>query len=432
MLLDFAAMIVASETRIVLGVSGGIAAYKSADLCRRLIERGFHVRVVMTASATRFVAPLTFQAVSGNPVHTSLLDEAAEAAMGHIEIARWAQRVVIAPATANVLAKLANGIADDLLTTLCLATEAPIVVAPAMNQQMWLAAATQGNVATLRGRGVYVLGPGSGDQACGEVGPGRMLEPLDIAQRLALLSRSDTSERTQPHAASGVPVNAGASTLAGRRVLITAGPTREALDPVRYITNHSSGKMGYAVAAAARAAGAQVTLVSGPSQEVPPSDVEFVPVISAADMQIAVTAHVEHADIFIGAAAVADYRPAAYSDEKIKKGGGGRNLALERTVDIIASITARAAPPFAVGFAAETHDLQGNALSKLERKSLDMIAANVVGKPGSGFAGDENDLTVYWRGGSKGLGVASKVRLASELIALIAEKYFEKNRAQAT
>ena len=390
--------------RIVLGVAGGIAAYKAADLVRRLRDRNFEVRVVMTAAAREFVAPLTFQALSSNPVHCDLLDEQAEAGMGHIELARWADLVLIAPATANVLARLAHGFADDLLTTLCLATTAPVVVAPAMNQQMWEAGATRANVLALLERGVATLGPGEGDQACGEVGPGRMLEPDEIAARIAARFRGGALE--------------------GVEVLVTAGPTREALDPVRYLTNHSTGKMGYAVAVAAAEAGARVSLVSGPTALPAPPGVERIDVTSAEEMYTKVMARAARCDIFIAAAAVGDYRPARCAEQKIKKEDGPATLDLVRTPDIAAGVAAMDGGPFTVGFAAETESVQAHAQDKLERKGLDMIAANRVGLPDRGFASDRNALSVLWRdGGIRELGLAPKAELARSLIALVAERY---------
>src|SRR5215831_9459847 len=308
--------------RILLGVTGGIAAYKSPDLVRRLRERGAEVQVVMTASAREFVAPMTFQAVSGNPVRTDLWDPAAEASMGHIELARWADLVLVAPASAGFIARLAAGQADDLLTTLCLATEAPIALAPAMNRVMWANAATRANVALLHGRSVQTFGPAEGDQACGEVGAGRMLEPLELADRAAHLLRGD-------------------GPLKGRRVMITAGPTRERIDPVRFISNRSSGKMGFAVAAAARELGADVTIVSGPVNLTTPPGVKRIDVESAADMLNAVMKNVEGVDIFIATAAVADYRPACAVDCKIKKTSESLDVKMERTVDILATVAAR-------------------------------------------------------------------------------------------
>ena len=389
--------------RIVLGVAGGIAAYKAADLVRRLREREFDVRVVMTASAREFVAPLTFQAVSSNPVHCDLLDEQAEAGMGHIELARWADLVLVAPATANVIARLAHGLADDLLTTLCLATTASVVLAPAMNQQMWQASATRANVLTLLDRGVAMLGPGEGDQACGEVGPGRMLEPDEIAARVAARFRDGA--------------------LDGIEVLVTAGPTREALDPVRYVTNHSTGKMGYAVAAAAAAAGARVSLVSGPTALPAPPGVERIDVTSAEEMYAEVIARAPRCDIFIAAAAVADYRPARFAEQKIKKGDGARSVDFVRTPDIVALVAAMDDGPFTVGFAAETESVQAHAQEKRERKGLDMIAANRVGLPDRGFASDRNALSVLWRDGVRELDLAPKAELARSLVALVAERY---------
>ncbi len=399
--------------RVLLGVSGGIAAYKSPDLVRRLRERGFDVRVVMTRGAANFITPLSLQAVSGQPVHTTLLDEQAEAAMGHIELARWADVVLVAPATADLMARLAHGLADDLLTTLCLATDAPIVLAPAMNGRMWAAAATRSNVETLRARGVRMLGPGSGDQACGEVGEGRMLEPAELA---ALLD-------------AGVPVPGRSQELAGLGVLITAGPTREAIDPVRYISNHSSGKMGYAVAAAARAAGASVILVSGPSDLPAPSGVERVCVESANDMRDAVLSRVEGCDIFISAAAVADYRPAVRAEQKIKKKETSLEIALVRNVDILAEVAAGDHPPFTVGFAAETERLEAHAREKLARKRLDMIAANPVGGENIGFGVDTNRLRVFWKDGEADLGEATKTDLAGRLVALVSGRFREKHPA---
>jgi phosphopantothenoylcysteine decarboxylase/phosphopantothenate--cysteine ligase len=388
-------------TRILLGVTGGIAAYKAAELVRRLRERGAEVQVVMTAGAREFVTPLTFQALSGRPVRTDLWDASAEAAMGHIELARWAEQVLVAPASADFLARLAHGRADDLLATLCLATSAPIAVAPAMNRLMWANAATQANVATLRARGIAILGPGDGEQACGETGPGRMLEPAEILAAL------------WPQRAGGV--------LAGRKVLVTAGPTRERIDPVRFITNRSSGKMGYAVAEAAHAAGAEVILVSGPVGVATPAGVRRVDVETAEQMMAAVDEHLPGTDVFIAAAAVSDYRPVQAAAEKIKKTSDSLVLALSRTTDILATVAARTPRPFVVGFAAETQNVERNALAKLEGKRLDMIAANQVGD-GLAFDCEDNALTVYWPGGRRELARAPKRRLADELVAVIAER----------
>lgn len=391
-----------SKTRILLGVTGGIAAYKSPDLVRRLIERGAEVQVVMTQAAQKFVTPMTFQAVSGRPVRTDLWDESAEAAMGHIELARWAELVLIAPASADLIARLAGGRADDLLTTLCLATEAPIVIAPAMNRVMWANKATQANVAALVARGVRFLGPASGNQACGEVGAGRMWEPNLLAASLL-----------EP------PANAGL--LAGLSVLITAGPTRERLDPVRYLTNRSSGKMGFAIAAAAREAGGHVTLVTGPVNLPTPAGVTRINVESAREMYAAVHRHIAEADVFIAAAAVADYQPVKIAKQKIKKDGGMVKLDLEPAPDIVKSVADMAKRPLVVGFAAETNDVEQNARAKLKRKNLDMIAANKVGE-GIAFDCEDNALTVLWPGGKVEVARAPKLQVARELIALIAQR----------
>jgi phosphopantothenoylcysteine decarboxylase/phosphopantothenate--cysteine ligase len=390
------------KKRILLGVTGGIAAYKSPDLVRRLIDRGADVQVVMTAAAQKFVSPMSFQAVSGRPTRSDLWDSAAEAAMGHIELARWAELILIAPASADFIARLAGGRADDLLATLCLASEAPIVVAPAMNRVMWANAATQANVELLVSRGVRVLGPGTGNQACGEVGPGRMLEPLQLAENLL----------------APLP-NAGL--MAGLNVLITAGPTRERLDPVRYLTNRSSGKMGFAVAAAAREAGAHVTLVTGPVHLSAPTGITRIDVESARDMYAAVHRHVAEADVLIAAAAVADFQPVAVAKQKIKKQGAGVKLDLEPAPDIVKSVADMAKRPFVVGFAAETNDVEANARGKLKRKKLDMIAANRVGD-GIAFDCEDNALTVLWPGGRADIGRGPKLEVARELIALIAQR----------
>jgi phosphopantothenoylcysteine decarboxylase/phosphopantothenate--cysteine ligase len=394
--------------RVLLGVTGGIAAYKSAELVRRLREQGAEVQVVMTEGARQFVGPLTFQALSGRPVRSDLWDATAEAAMGHIELARWAERIVIAPASADFLARLAHGHANDLLTTLCLATDAPIAVAPAMNRLMWANAATQANVATLRARGVTILGPAEGEQACGETGAGRMVEPAEIIAAL--------SPRTN---ATGA--------LAGRKVLLTAGPTRERIDPVRFITNRSSGKMGYAVAEAARDAGADVVIVSGPVNLPTPAGVRRVDVETAEQMMEAVRAHLPGTDIFIAAAAVSDYRPVQAAVEKIKKTSDSLMLAMSRTTDILATVAAGTLRPFVVGFAAETQNVERNALAKLEGKRLDMIAANQVGDR-LAFDCDDNALTVYWPGGKRELARAAKRDIAAGLVAVIAERYASGER----
>ncbi len=388
--------------RIVVGITGGIAAYKAAELVRRLKDAGAEVRVVMTPAATEFITPLTLQALSGRPVHVHLLDASEESAMGHIALARWADAVVVAPATADFMAKLAHGRADDLLSTLCLASRAPLLLAPAMNTVMWEHPATQANARLLRERGLRLLGPAEGEQACGETGPGRMVEPPLIAETVAGLF------------VSGV--------LQGKTVLVTAGPTREALDPVRYISNRSSGKMGYAVAEAAMEAGARVLLVSGPTALTPPPRVECVTVESAAEMHEAVLARLAAVDIFIGAAAVADYTSAA-APQKIKKNDARVALELTRTLDIVAVVAAHKPRPYTVAFAAETENLLANAQHKLEAKNLDLVAANWVGRPGLGFDGDDNALTVLWRGGQAEWPAASKRALARQLISLIAEQY---------
>lgn len=393
---------------ILLGITGGIAAYKSAELVRRLRDAGTEVRVVMTRGAQAFITPLTLQAVSGNPVHTDLLDPSAEAGMGHIQLARWPDRIVVAPASAHFLAKLANGLADDLLSTLCLATEAPLMVAPAMNSKMWVHPATQENCRVLAERGVQLAGPAAGDLACGEVGSGRMLEPDELVATLS--------------AGRG-------GALDGLRVMVTAGPTREAIDPVRYVSNRSSGKMGFAVAAAAAAAGAQVTLVSGPVALATPLGVERVDVESAAQMHQAVLGRVAQSDIYIGAAAVADYRPRESAPSKIKKNEEELVLSMARTPDILAEVAAQPDGPFTVGFAAETERVEEHGRAKLEAKGLDLVAANRVGR-GEGFEAEENELTVIWAGGGQHLERAPKGELASRLIALIAERFHAQDPAK--
>ena len=398
-----------ANKRILLGISGGIAAYKSAELTRRLRDQGALVRVVMTPAATEFITPLTLQALSGNPVHTELLDHAAEAAMGHIELARWADVIVIAPATANFIARLSNGLADDLLATLCLATTAPLLVVPAMNQQMWRNPATQENIARLQARGITLLGPASGAQACGETGPGRLLEPDEIVAAISAAGRTNQ--------------------LAGVRVMVSAGPTREFIDPVRYLSNSSSGRMGYAVARAAAEAGALVTLITGPVALTPPARVRVIEVVSAEQMHAAVLAEAASCDIFISAAAVADYRSRQTALHKMKKQDTGIVLRLEKTPDILSEIATLARPPFTVGFAAETENLSDNAKQKLVQKNLDMIAANRVGD-GLGFDSDKNALEVYWPGGSQSLGTAAKEKLARQLMGIIVARYREKSSQQ--
>jgi phosphopantothenoylcysteine decarboxylase/phosphopantothenate--cysteine ligase len=394
--------------KVLLGVTGGIAAYKSPDLVRRLREQGAEVQVVLTAGAREFVTPMTFQAVSGREVRSDLWDPEAEKAMSHIELARWADFVIIAPATADFLARLATGQADDLLTTLCLATDAPIALAPAMNRLMWSNPATQANVATLESRGIHVWGPGEGDQACGEVGAGRMLEPTQLAA----------------YAANAI---APTGPLAGKRVLLTAGPTRERIDPVRFISNRSSGKMGFAVAAAARDAGAEVTIVCGPVNLATPPGVKRIDVESAADMLNAVMKNIDGVDIFVATAAVADYRPACPVECKIKKTSESMDLKMERTVDILATVAARTPRPFVVGFAAETDSVEQYARQKLLKKNLDMIAANEVGHD-KVFEKDDNALLVLWRDGRLEMPHAPKVALARDLVALISERYAERGK----
>lgn len=389
--------------RIVLGVTGGIAAYKAADLARRLQDAGAQVQVVMTDGAQQFITALTFQALTGRPVRTSLWDAAAEAAMGHIELARWADRILVAPASADVIARLAQGQAGDLLTTICLASEAPLALAPAMNRVMWAHPATQANVATLRSRGALILGPGEGDQACGETGAGRMLEPLDIVAALG--------------------AGTGPGPLAGRRILVSAGPTYEDLDPVRYLGNRSSGKMGFAIAAEAERMGAEVTLVAGPVSLATPARVRRVDVRRAEQMREAVLAALPGQDVYIGAAAVADYMPARTEAQKIKKSADPRTLALVRTPDILAEVAAHPRrPALVVGFAAETAEVETNARAKLAAKQLDLVAANDVSVAGIGFEGDDNALTVYWPGGAEAIARGSKPEVARRLLALVAAR----------
>jgi phosphopantothenoylcysteine decarboxylase/phosphopantothenate--cysteine ligase len=390
-----------SSKRILLGVTGGIAAYKSADLVRRLREAGAEVRVVMTRGAQAFVTPLTFQAVSGHPVHTRLLDESAEAGMGHIELARWADEVLVAPATADFMARLAHGLADDLLSTLCLATTAPVTLAPAMNHRMWANPATRDNCRLLEQRGVRLCGPASGDQACGENGPGRMVEPREL---VALL------------------VSAEGGMLAGRHVVVSAGPTFEDIDPVRYIGNRSSGKMGFAVAAAAADAGARVSLVAGPVRQETPPGVNRVDVRGATEMRDAVMALAASADVFIGVAAVADYTPARRAEQKIKKGLPKQRLELVSTPDIVAEVAALEHGPMTVGFAAETENLREHALEKLSRKRLDMIAANRVGRAGTGFESEDNEILLLTPDGEFPLGAGSKRHLARLLLEEVARR----------
>ena len=393
-----------ANKNILLGISGGIAAYKSAELVRELTQAGSHVRVVMTQTAKEFITPLTFQALSGNPVATDELDTSEAAhGMGHIALARWADAVLIAPASANTIAKLAQGRADDLLSTICLATTAPIAMAPAMNQAMWSNAATQDNCSLLEKRGVLLFGPASGKQACGEMGEGRMFEPGQL-----LLSLSNLFKTGE---------------LTGLNVLITAGPTRESIDPVRYISNRSSGRMGFALAEAARDAGAQVQLITGPVALEVPEDIYCNHVTTAQEMLDTVEQHIDEQQIFISCAAVADYRPVAKQTEKIKKLHDGLSLTLVRNPDIISEVTKRNNKPYVVGFAAETRDLKKYALQKLSNKRLDMIAGNNVADPLVGFDSEENALEVYWMDGHCSLERDKKTKIARKLITLIAERY---------
>lgn len=391
--------------RILLGVTGGVAAYKAPEIVRRLVEGGADVQVVMTRASREFIGEATLQAVSGNPVRTELFDNAAEAAMGHIELARWADQVLVAPATANFIASLATGFASDLLSTLCLATEARLTLAPAMNRVMWAHPAVQQNCETLKTRGCRILGPAEGEQACGETGPGRMVEPDRIAE--AMLAE---------------PTWLAPQLLAGRRVVVTAGPTREPIDPVRYITNRSSGKMGYAMAAAAAEAGADVTLVSGPVSLAAPAGVRRILVETAEEMFRQSSSAAAGADIFIGCAAVSDYRPPTVATEKIKRRDDQISLALVRSPDTLATVAAMPDAPFTVGFAAETERVREHALGKLEAKRVDMIAANRVG-PDIGFDRETNALEVFWNGGSVEIGEDTKLAVARRLVLLIAERF---------
>lgn len=396
-----------ANKRILLGVTGGIAAYKSADLVRRLQDAGAEVRVVMTAAAQEFITPLTMQALSGNPVHTTLLDPEAEAGMGHIQLARWADLVLVAPASADFMARLVQGQGDDLLTTVCLATAAPIALAPAMNQGMWRNASTQANVVTLIERKIHLFGPAAGEQACGDVGPGRMLEPLALVDAAAGLF------------ATGV--------LAGKKVVITAGPTREAIDPVRYISNHSSGKMGYALAQAAAEAGAKTVLISGPTQLAAPERVEFIAVTTAQDMLEASLAQAKGCDLFIAAAAVADYRAAQVAEQKIKKSGDDTmTLELVKNPDIVATVAALQNKPFTVGFAAESENLIAHAQQKLARKNLDIVIANNISVAGIGFNADDNAVTLIDKTQQQEISQRSKQQLARELMSVFAKKMDEQ------
>ena len=391
-----------TNKQILLGITGSIAAYKACELVRLLRDAGSEVRVVMTQAATEFVSPLTFQALSQNPVHRDLLDEQAEAAMGHIELARWADVVVIAPASANSISRLAQGRADDLLSTICLATSAPVAVAPAMNQQMWLDASTQENITLLQNRGIHILGPAEGDQACGDVGPGRMLEPPQIREHVAALFESGA--------------------LAGLKVVITAGPTREAIDPVRYISNRSSGLMGYAIAEAVVEAGGQCILISGPTNLATPDRVQRHDVETAQQMHAAVMEHTPECDVFIAAAAVSDYRAHKPAQQKIKKSQQSLQLELVRNPDIISDVATQYTTVFTVGFAAETQDVQQYAIQKLNQKSLSMIVANDISRSDIGFDSEDNEVSVYWQGGEQIFAKAPKPQIARKLVHLIAEQ----------
>ena len=397
-------MLSLSNKQIILGITGGIAAYKAAELCRQLIKANAEVRVVMTPSATEFVTPLTFQALSGNRVHTELLDEEAEAAMGHIELARWADLILVAPASANFIARLAQGRAEDLLSTLCLATDAHIAVAPAMNQAMWRNEGTQENLGLIKDKGIHVFGPASGEQACGDVGLGRMLEPHEIVMQ------------------AGDLFETGA--LAGVNVTITAGPTREAIDPVRYISNHSSGKMGYALATAAMEAGANVVLISGPVSLEPPPRVRVVKVESARQMLDA--SQVAQGDIFISVAAVADYRPENPVASKIKKSDDTMTLSLIKNPDILATMSLAENRPFCVGFAAETDNIEEYACKKLQEKKLDLIFANNATDT---FNSESAQVTAYWADGSQPFNETTKTSLARDMISLISSRYRQGSNA---
>ncbi|MDN2664919.1 bifunctional phosphopantothenoylcysteine decarboxylase/phosphopantothenate--cysteine ligase CoaBC [Psychromonas sp. 14N.309.X.WAT.B.A12] len=397
--------------KILLGVCGGIAAYKSAELTRRLMDQGAEVRIVMTASAKQFITPLTMQAVSGHVIYDDLLDPQAEAGMGHIELAKWADLILIAPATANAIARLRSGMADELLTTLCLATPSPIAIAPAMNQQMYLAPATQDNLSVLAERGVFIWGPGQGIQACGDIGPGRLLEvPELVTCCCEFFAPKDRS-------------------LAGVNIVITAGPTQEAIDPVRYISNHSSGKMGFSLANAAHSMGATVTVIAGPVNLTLPTAINRIDVKSAMDMHQAALASLASTDIFIACAAVADYRTEHIHTEKMKKqtDTDSITLTLVKNPDIIADVASAADRPFCVGFAAETSDVEAYAKGKLERKNLDLIAANDVSVGTQGFNSDNNALTVFAKNKRFDIGLTSKKEVAKQLLTIIAKEYQQRS-----
>ncbi len=402
-----------NDKKILIGISGGIAAYKVPELVRALIKQGAQVRVCMTQAACEFITPLTLQALTGNPVHTDLLDLKAEAAMGHIELARWAELIFIAPATADLMARLAHGHANDLLSTVCLASKAPKHLAPAMNHVMWANPATQNNVKKLQQLGYTLHGPASGEQACGEIGEGRMLEALELADIILelLVSPKSTSNN---------------KALTGKKVLITAGPTREAIDPVRYISNRSSGKMGYAIAAAAQQMGAEVSLVSGPVALDSPIGVTRTFVESAKQMHVETLKQAQHADIFIAVAAVSDYSTANVADQKIKKTEGSMSLKLDYNPDILFDVSHAFPELFTVGFAAETEQLQKHAQDKLKRKKLDMIVANLVGK-NKGFEQDTNQLEIYWQDGHRQLPEKDKTSLAIDLMKIIVQRFSKQS-----
>lgn len=394
---------------IVLGITGGIAAYKMPELVRRLIDQGANVRVVMTDSAKAFITPLTLQAVSGHAVSDTLLDEEAERGMGHIELAKWADLLLIAPASANTIAKIAHGLANDLLGTIVLATDATIAVAPAMNQQMWHAAITQENINKLITRGIHVWGPAQGEQACGDVGFGRLLEVPELIEHVTSLYRKKT--------------------LTGQHWVITAGPTREAIDPVRYISNHSSGKMGYSIAHAAVNSGAKVTLISGPVNIIAPDSIDIVDVISAEQMHKQALIYADSADVFVACAAVADYRVSKIAEQKIKKTSENQNMQIDlvKNPDIVADVASLEGKPFTVGFAAETQDVEQYALDKLKRKKLDLIAANNVALSGQGFNSDKNALTVFSATKKHEIALMNKSEVANQLVELITKHLGEKS-----
>ncbi|MCW8886000.1 MAG: bifunctional phosphopantothenoylcysteine decarboxylase/phosphopantothenate--cysteine ligase CoaBC [Motiliproteus sp.] len=396
-----------ANKRILLGITGGIAAYKSAELTRLFKTAGAEVRVVLTPAGAEFITPLTLQALSGNPVHQHILDPEAEAGMGHIELAKWADLILIAPASADFIARMAAGMGNDLLTTLCLASDAPLLIAPAMNQAMWRDQRTQDNIGALKDLGMAILGPGIGDQACGDTGPGRMLEPQELAEFCAEQFANES--------------------LTGRHLVITAGPTREAIDPVRYISNHSSGKMGYALAEAAVESGARVTLISGPVNIDSPARVTLHSVNSAEEMLNASLNQLESCDIFIAAAAVADYRPIEVADQKIKKKTDQMQITLVKNPDIVTTVANSNNRPFTVGFAAETEHVIEHARDKMNRKGLDLIIANDVSQPGIGFNSDDNAVTVIQKDSEQRIPQTSKSQLARQLISLVAKAYETKN-----